>query len=181
IYRSTDGAARWTRVRGIPSSSRRTRSFAQSPDRPDVLYAGTTEGVWSSEDGGVTWRQLTRKDVVVNSVLALPGGLMLVGAEGAGVLRSTDSGRSWFTSNQGFSERFVSRILFDGVSGRVLAGVWGDRWHGGVLTAPRPQGPWSRLATGLEGREVLSLAAAGGFVVAGTDDGVFLWPGPAAP
>src|SRR6185295_3794761 len=116
---------------------------------------------------------------VVNAVLALPGGLMLVGAEGAGVLRSTDSGRSWFTSNQGFSERFVSRILFDGVSGRVLAGVWGDRWHGGVLTAPRPQGPWSRLGPGLEGREVLSLAASNGYVVAGTDDGVFLWPAPA--
>jgi photosystem II stability/assembly factor-like uncharacterized protein len=179
IYRSTDAAARWTRIRGIPSSSRRTRSFAQSPDRPDVLYAGTTEGVWSSEDGGVTWRQLTRKDVVVNSVLALPGGLMLVGAEGAGVLRSTDAGRSWFASNQGFSERFVSRVVFDVDSGRVLAGVWGDRRHGGVLTAPRPQGPWSRLGPGLEGREVLSLAAANGYVVAGTDDGVYLWPAPA--
>ncbi|HET8644796.1 MAG TPA: hypothetical protein VFO85_04875, partial [Vicinamibacteria bacterium] len=181
IYRSSDAAARWTRIRGIPSSSRRTRSFAQSPDTPDVLFAGTTEGVWSSEDGGANWRQLTRKDVIVNAVLALPGGLMLVGAEGAGVLRSTDAGRSWATSNQGFSERFVSRAVFDADSGRLLVGVWGDRRHGGVFWAPRPEGPWSRLGPGLEGREVLSLAVAGEYVVAGTDDGLYLWPAPPEP
>jgi photosystem II stability/assembly factor-like uncharacterized protein len=181
IYRSTDGAARWSRIRGIPSSSRRTRSFSQSPDSPDTLYAGTTEGVWSSDDGGATWKQLTRKDVIVNAVLALPGGLVFAGAEGAGVLRSTDGGRTWQASNQGFSERFVSRAVFDPDGRRLLVGVWGDRRHGGVFWAPRPEGPWSRLGPGLEGREVLSLATAGTTVIAGTDDGIYLWPAPGDP
>ena len=181
IYRSSDAAAKWTRIRGIPSSSRRTRSFAQSLDSPDTLYAGTTEGIWTSEDGGTTWRLLTRKDVIVNAVLALPGGMMLAGAEGAGVLRSADAGRTWTASNQGFSERFISRAVFDADSGRILVGVWGDRRHGGVFSAPRPEGPWSRLGPGLEGREVLSLAVAGPYVVAGTDDGVYLWPSKPEP
>jgi photosystem II stability/assembly factor-like uncharacterized protein len=181
IYRSADGAAKWTRIRGIPASSRRTRSFAQSPDNQDVFYAGTTEGLWISEDATVTWRQATPKSVVVNSVLALPGGPLLLGSEGAGVLRSTDDGRSWVTSNQGFSERFVSRILFDTAGRRVLAGIWGDRNHGGVFAAPSPRGPWTRIGPGLEGREVLSLAVAGGRIIAGTDDGLFLSADPAAP
>jgi photosystem II stability/assembly factor-like uncharacterized protein len=178
IYRSQDAAGRWTKVRGIPSSARRTRAFAQSPDNLNVLYAGTTEGLWTSEDAGVTWRQATAKELVVNSIVTLPGGTMVLGTDGAGVVRSADAGRTWVASNQGFSERFVSRMLFDRVGKRVLAGIWGDRSHGGVFAAPNPRGPWTRLADGLEGREVLALAMAGTEVLAGTDDGVFLSQGP---
>jgi photosystem II stability/assembly factor-like uncharacterized protein len=174
IYRSADAGARWAKLRGIPASGRRTRSFAQDPERPDTLYAGTTEGLWVSEDNASSWRVTTDKDIVVNSVLVLPGGGVLIGTEGAGVLRSTDGGRSWSASNDGFTERFVSRLVFDARGNRVLAAVALDRYHGGVLTAPRVEGPWSRLAPGLEGREVLSVAIAEQSVLAGTDDGVFL-------
>jgi photosystem II stability/assembly factor-like uncharacterized protein len=175
IYRSTDAAGRWAKIRGIPSSSRRTRAFAQSPDDPNVLYAGTTEGLWVSRDGGANWGLASSKDLVINAVVALPGGTVLLGCDGVGVLRSTDT-QSWQASNQGFSERFVSRLGFDATRNRLLAGIWGDRKHGGVFFAPMPTGPWARLAGGLEGREVLSLTTAGPYVLAGTDDGLFLWP-----
>lgn len=175
IYRSTDAAGRWTKLRGIPPSSRRTRSFAQDPARPETLYAGTTEGLWVSEDGGKTWRPRTPRELVVNAIAALPEGTVLLGTEGAGVLRSTDRGETWTTANEGFSERFVSRLVFDPERERVLAAVLGDRRHGGVLVAPRPQGPWTKLGAGLEGREVLALTLAGSNVLAGTDDGVFVW------
>jgi len=174
MYRSTDGAARWTKLRGVPSSSRRTRAFAQSPDEPGTLYAGTTEGLWVSRDSGASWQLATSKEVVVNAIVALPGGTLLVGGDGFGVLRSADGGRSFKTSNDGFSERFVSRIVFDAEDGALLVGIWGDRQHGGVFRARPASGSWERLGGGLEGREVLSLAARGGRVVAGTDDGVFV-------
>lgn len=178
IYRSMDAAARWTKIRGIPSSSRRTRAFAQAPNDSQLLLAGTTEGLWLSRDGGGTWQQATRKDIVLNAVLALPSGVVLLGADGIGVLRSEDGARSFFASNEGFSERFVSRLAFDAQGGRILAGIWGDRKHGGVLAAPDARGPWTRLAQGLEGREVLSLATYGAGVLAGTDDGLFVWTPP---
>lgn len=174
IYRSTDAAARWARIRGIPSSSRRTRAFAQDVVRPDTFYAGTTEGLWASADATVTWSLLTPKNLVVNAVVPLPDGSVLLGTEGAGVLRSTDAGKTWTASNEGFSERFVRRIVFDRAGSRVLVGIWGDRKHGGVLAAASPRGPWTRLGAGLEGREVLSLAAHAGTIAAGTDDGVFV-------
>ena len=44
--------ARWTKLRGIPYSSRRTRAFAIGRDDADLLLAGTTEGLWVSEDAG---------------------------------------------------------------------------------------------------------------------------------
>ncbi len=174
IYLSRDGASRWTKVRGIPSSSRRTRAFVQSPDNQDLLYAGTTEGLWVSRDGGTTWLLATQKELVVNSILALPGGTVVLGTDGAGVVRSVDGGATWLAANQGFSERFISRAIFDVARRRVIAAVWGDRQHGGVFTAPGPRGPWTRLGTGLAGREVLSLALIGREVLAGTDDGLFI-------
>ncbi len=173
IYRTGDGAGQWSRVRGMPFGSRRARAFAQDIERPDTFYAGTTQGLWVSSDDTVGWRPATALDVVVNALVSLPGGFVLAGTEGAGVLLSRDHGRTWASSNAGFSERFVSRIAFDPLSRRVLAGVWGDRTHGGVFVAPEPRSPWVRLGGGLKGQEVLSLAVAGSRSFAGTDQGLF--------
>lgn len=177
IYRSANAGGLWSRVRGIPSSSRRTRAFAQDATMPDTLYAGTTEGLWRSDDGSASWRLLTAKELVVNAVLPLPGGVVLLGTDGAGVLRSRDSGRTFAAANDGFSARFISGVVAS-AGGRVMAAVGHDRRHGGVFT-PTSDGTWVSLGTGLEGREVLSLTAVGEgedeVVLAGTDDGAFLW------
>jgi photosystem II stability/assembly factor-like uncharacterized protein len=175
IYRSSDGAARWAKAQGIPASSRRTRSFAQDPDGPATLYAGTTEGLFVSGDGSSTWRLATSKELVVNAVVPLPGsgGVILLGTDGAGVVRSADGGRTWVPSNEGFAEQVFSNVLVDRARGRLAVGVMRDRLHSGVLQAPRPQGPWTRVGEGLEGREVLKIALDGDEIVAATDDGIF--------
>ncbi len=173
IYRSADAAAHWAKIRGIPSSSRRTRALAQDAVRAETLYAGTTEGLFVSDDSSNSWRLTTAKDLVVNAIAALPGAL-LIGTDGAGVLRSTDGGRSFTPANAGFSEHLISRVLVGRESGRLFVGISGDRFHGGVLTASRLEGPWTKLGEGLEGRELLALTLAGPEVLAGTDDGVFL-------
>ena len=179
IYRSGEAGARWVKIKGIPSSSRRTRAFAQDPEWDQTFYAGTTEGLWISEDNTATWRLATTSRLVVNAVLARPGGSLLLGTDGAGVLLSLDRGRTWAESNQGFSERFITHLLPDPGGRRLLAAVWGDRLTGGVYVAPSPQGPWSRLGPGLEGREVLVLASAGDDLLAGTDDGLYSFTAPA--
>jgi len=181
IYRSSNGGALWAKLRGIPSSSRRTRAFAQDRERPDTFFAGTTEGLWASDDAGASWSQRTDRQVVVNALVTLPDGGLLLGTDGAGVLRSEDRGRSFVASNDGFSSRLVSQLLSDRGNGRLLAAVRNDRFHSGVLVAPRAEGPWTKLAPGLEGREAWSLALSGaGLVYAGTDDGVFVHR-PGAP
>jgi photosystem II stability/assembly factor-like uncharacterized protein len=173
IYRSTEGAMRWTKLTGIPYSSRRTRAFAQGDDNPKLLVAGTTEGLWISRDSGGTWWSTTPKDLVVNAVLVQRGGTIILGTEGAGVLRSTDRGQTWTSSNTGFSERFVFKMLFDAAEGRVVVAVWGDLRYGGVFVSQGLQGPWTRLGEGLDGRQVLSLALQGKTILAGTDAGIF--------
>lgn len=173
IYRSTDAAGHWTKVRGIPPSSRRTRAFVQDPAHTDVFVAGTTEGLWRSDDDLKSWRLVTPKELVVNALVVLPTGRILAGADGAGVWRSDDGGATWAASNDGFSERFVGRVIFDPDHDRVLAAIREDRQHGGVLAARWPGSSWTALAPGLEGREVLALAVLGENVFAGTDDGLY--------
>ena len=190
IYRSTNAGGSWSKLRGIPASSRRTRAFAQDPEQPERLFAGTTEGLWTSEDGGGSWALRSEKELVVNALELLPGGVLLVGSEGAGVLRSEDHGKTLSAANQGFSARFVGQLLRDRSVGRLLAAVRNDRYHSGVLWAWQLDGPWTKLAAGLEGREVWSLGLSGAQVYAGTDDGVYVhrrgataWrrlPGPSA-
>lgn len=177
IYRSADGAARWSKIRGIPGSSRRTRAFAQDPEEPGTFFAGTTEGLWRSRDDLTSWSLVTPRELVVNALLVLPGGAVLAGTDGAGVLRSEDRGSTWQPSNAGFAERFVSQLLFDGP--RLVVGLLGDRHHSGVLVAPRFDGPWTPLARGLEGRELASLTLVpspdgSSEVLAGTDRGLYL-------
>ncbi|HEU5309985.1 MAG TPA: YCF48-related protein, partial [Candidatus Eisenbacteria bacterium] len=169
IYRSKDAGGRWTKLNGIPFSSRRTRSFALGREDHRVLLAGTTQGLWVSRDGGDSWRRATKK-LVINAVVARPDGSILVGTEEEGVLRSKDGGESWITSNTGFSERFVSNLLFDPAGDRVLMAAWGAR--GGVYVGTNVGGPWTRLGEGLEDRQVLSLALLGRTILAGTDQGI---------
>ena len=173
IYRSRNGGDHWTKLEGIPESSRRTRAFCRNPSDPKMLIAGTTEVVWLSTNLGESWKLVTDKDLVVNALISQPDGTLLLGSEGAGVLRSSDLGRTWASSNAGFSERFISRVLFDPDGKRVLAGVWGDAHYGGVFTASHLPGPWIHLDDGLFGRQVLALALLNGTILAGTDDGIF--------
>jgi photosystem II stability/assembly factor-like uncharacterized protein len=173
IYRSTEGAMWWLKLRGIPFSSRRTRAFSQGADDPSLLLAGTTEGLWISEDSGDAWKRVTPNDLIVNALVVQPDGTIILGTEEAGVLRSSDRGRTWIAGNSGFSERFVSKLLFDTVGRRLLVAVWGDPRYGGVFVSSGVRGPWIHLGEGLGGRQVLSLAFLGNAILAGTDDGIF--------
>ena len=80
-----------------------------------------------------------RRTLIINDVLTLPGGVVLLGTEGAGVVRSdgrrSDLVRVERTASPSGSSRASSST---GVGRRVLAGIWGDRQHGGVFAAPGP-------------------------------------------
>jgi len=51
--------------------------------------------------------------------------------------------------------------------------VWGAPRFGGVFVSRNVGETWTRLGTGLDGRQVLSLALLGGTILAGTDQGIF--------
>lgn len=88
----------------------RVTAIAIDPNHPDTIYVGAAQGgVWKSTDNGASWAPLT--DTLTDASLAVgalaiaPNGDIYVGTGegnnsgdsyyGAGILKSTDGGRTW--------------------------------------------------------------------------------------
>ena len=90
------------------------RAQAGSDER-NIVYAGTTEGLWKTIDLGKVWKRVSNPEVVVNDVLIDPrdSNRVLLATDRSGVMASTDGASNWTPSNQGYAHRYVSAILAD--------------------------------------------------------------------
>jgi photosystem II stability/assembly factor-like uncharacterized protein len=178
IYKSDNAGALFRKIQGIPSEARRTRVLMQDPENRQVVYAGTTEGLYKTLNGGKTFQRMTDADVVVNGVYVDPrdSNRVLLATDRGGVLTSNDAGATFTQSNQGISERKVAALLVDRSDpARLYAGVVNDKKYGGVFRSVDGGVHWDQLGSGLDGRDVFTLAqTADGTVVAGTGHGVFV-------
>ncbi len=122
LYKTTDGGATWERVLHI-SEDTGISQVAMDPRNPDVLYASTWQrrrhtgllvaggpegGIHKSEDGGATWRKLSkglpspdRHDIGRIGLAISPHNpdvvyaLIAASDDASGFYRSTDRGESW--------------------------------------------------------------------------------------
>jgi hypothetical protein len=187
IYRSEDAAGRWTKIKGIPSSSRRTRSFAQSPDDQNRLFAGTTEGplVERGQLGHLASHHAEEPD---HQRRAHPARRPRPAGDGRARRRAQ---RGWRTHLVRVERRLLRAVR---VEGRLRPAR--PPRAGRHLGRPQPRrcllrrrdraGRGAAWARGSKGREVLSLTLLGRQALAGTDDGVFVadpetGPGRACP
>lgn len=117
IYETHDAGDKWQKVQGIPSQSRRTRAILQHPSIPGLVFAGTTEGFWRSAKGGEnnSWMVTTSRQLEINSIAVHPRNpnTVYIGTNNYGVMISTDGGKNFVPSNNGFSGRFVNAIVPD--------------------------------------------------------------------
>ncbi|HET7104107.1 MAG TPA: transcriptional regulator, partial [Terracidiphilus sp.] len=177
IYKSLNAGELFHKIQGIPSTARRTRVLRQDPVNHGIVYAGTTEGLYRTLDGGKTFHRLTGSGVIINDVFVDPANArrVLLATDRGGVLLSTDGGRHFAPSNQGFSGRKVEALLVDrGNPARIFAGVVNDKAYGSFFESFDGGMSWKQAADGLDGRDVFALAQApGGTLLAGTNDGIF--------
>ena len=102
----------------------------QDPNSPGTVYAGTTEGLWKTTDGGKTWKHATNSEIVVNDVLIDPrnSNRVLLATDRSGVLASDNGAQTFNASNHGYTHRYVSSILADqNDPNAILVGVVNDR------------------------------------------------------
>ncbi|MEL6536086.1 MAG: T9SS type A sorting domain-containing protein [Bacteroidota bacterium] len=111
IWKTTDKGANWSNLTpDLPNLAVTTLAMASS--NTDIIYAGTGEGfgngdairgdgIFKSEDHGVTWEQIESTAgnsdfFFVNKILVNPADENeLLSANNAGLYRSTDGGASW--------------------------------------------------------------------------------------
>ena len=110
----------WESVgRGLPQSP--VTSMVSDPRDTLTLYAATDiEGIWKTEDGGETWRQIGQgtlpTKVRVESLALSPrkrGAPVLYAGIHGGLFRSEDGGASWIGENQGLLKATVSTVAVD--------------------------------------------------------------------
>lgn len=177
IYRSDSAGELFRKMQGIPYSARRTRMLQMDPTDHNIVYAGTTEGLWKTTDAGATWKHMTGSNIIINDVLIDPRRPthVLLATDRSGVLASEDGGVTFTPSNRGFTHRQVAALLVDRADSATLyAGVLNDKEFGGVFISHDAGQTWKQSSDGLDGRDVLVLRqAADNSLIAGTDHGIF--------
>jgi photosystem II stability/assembly factor-like uncharacterized protein len=150
----------------------------QDPSNLQVVYAGTTEGLYKTQDAGKTFQRMTEPDVVVNDVYVDPADSnhVLLAIDRGGVLVSKDAGVTFAPSNDGFSGRRVEALLVDRTNpARIYVGVVNDKSYGGAFVSGDSGVTWQHIGDGLDGRDVFALAQAqDGSIIAGTNHGIFV-------
>lgn len=144
----------WLRLDG---SSGAVSAVAVSPSAPGRVYAATADGVFRSEDGGVTWRRWRSGFgfSLVNclAVAGEPSEVIYAGTAGGGVFRSDDLGDTWRAASNGAEGtiRALQTNPSDASDAYAIASRVVRTQQGGAY--------WYSSDTGL-GPEVLALAVA---------------------
>ena len=134
-FRSTNGAATWTPIRGLGST---VYGLFVDPDDDNIVYAGSNgSGVFKSTDGGLSFIRVGSPRVGVVFSIVKSGHKLYAGTAGGGVSVSEDGGVTWFETGVSQSQGLVLSV--DG-AGSVYVGTSSD----GAFVLRHDQ--WRRLA-----------------------------------
>ena len=117
----------WDKIGGV-LSDKSILALAVHPQRAATLYAGSSSGLYTSEDGGSTWTPVfALRNVEVHSISfdssansASP--LIYVGTI-SGVFKSANGGASWVYMNDGMAASVISVLVDPLQSATVYAGT----------------------------------------------------------
>ena len=118
--------------------------LAVDPDQ--ALYSGTFNGgVFKSQDGGMSWRPISRA-LPNDSIRAIvPSQDGIVVATGRGIFRGDGRGGAWTPINEGLTELSV-QALVAGPEGTLYAGT-----SAGAFRSEDRGQTWTAMSEGLEG------------------------------
>ncbi|HEY9283677.1 MAG TPA: SBBP repeat-containing protein, partial [Pyrinomonadaceae bacterium] len=154
IHKSTDGGASFVRL-----TTRFAYALAADPAAPNTIYAGTSNGIFKTTDGGATWGPVNNglpSSVLQGEIYDFaidPSNTMIVyAATRRGVYKTTDGGGAWAAANNGFdffgSVLQVNSLLIDPSAPSVL---YAGTISGGVFKTTNGGASWSQINTGLQG------------------------------
>jgi photosystem II stability/assembly factor-like uncharacterized protein len=200
--KTVDGGATWQPIAGVPLVTTVVRgghvlhltaavqSLAIDPHRSNTVFAGTTRGgIFRSTDAGRSWQRVATEhgepkrepgNAFPYSVLAIVvdpihHDTVYAASSTGGVLKSTDGGTTWGTTNNGLTNPDMFALAVDPHKPRTLFAST----YGGVFISTNGAASWHRDNGGLPAGGVGSFAIdpAGRTVYAGTNgDGVDALP-----
>ena len=101
-------------------------SITLNPSNPMSMYDERTDGVYRSEDGGLTWTLDNSGLSKLDQIVPIPGAAGGLYAEtDNGLLRSNDNGKTWEMSNSGLPSGYVS-VFFDSSNSANVFAICGE-------------------------------------------------------
>jgi len=117
VFRSDDDGKTWRSLDGLHDKS--VRAFALAPSDPNILVAGTLDGVYRSRDRGATWERISPEHhAEIKNIVSLaidpqnPDGIYV----GTWHLpwKTEDGGQTWFSIKKGvIDDSDVFSIIID--------------------------------------------------------------------
>jgi photosystem II stability/assembly factor-like uncharacterized protein len=165
VYRTFDGGAVWRKInRGLipddlldASLALGINVLAVDPTRGATVYAGTTKGLYKSNDAGEHWERIgadALADQYISSFMIDPRDSNRLYAGGrAGIERSLDGGTTWRSVNDGLGSLNIrtlalspldSQLVYAGTNGSGLyrSRNGGEQWSAITLrVAPESPNP----------------------------------------
>jgi len=142
LYRSTDGAETWQKL-SLPDKVTGPHGIAIDPEDANRLYLAvwglrnpegdTHGGIYLSEDGGKSWRNIFDKQHHIYDVIFDPTdpNVLYAGSMTFSVWRSADRGRTWGRI-KGYTFKQVNRVVVDPYrKNRIYVTTFGGSvWYG---------------------------------------------------
>jgi len=171
VFKSVDGARSWKlasgpnfRARGSYGNPSRSANslgspivlaLAIDPARTGVLYAGTTEGLFKTSDGGGTWSDVSHglKSTFILALALAQGAAaeapsIIYAGTAIGVVKTADEGASWSPVSAGMTNAFVTSLAIDPASpSHLYAGT-----DAGIFVSKDAGGNWDPLTLGWTAR-----------------------------
>ena len=135
LWHSKNNGVTWTRY--APSSGTPGASTAFGVDSVGGIYAASNGSIYVSKDTGATWSVRSQKFssqwAQITAIMTAASGALYVSSNEQGIFRSTDTGVSWATVNNGLTSLKIysmaaldSQILFAaGYEDDTTKIVWG--------------------------------------------------------
>ena len=120
VYKSTDSGNTWHTINsGFPTLD--VRRLAIDPQNNSILYAGPDGyGIYKSTDGGSHWISSGPGRDVREFIVDPANPSIVYAATVQGILKTTNSGDSWFPVNTGVPSPFIFGLTIDPVNTTTL-------------------------------------------------------------
>ena len=167
IFRSDDGESFVRKSNGMFVECD-VRALVAHPQDPRVIYAGTNEGLYRTDDAGENWVRLDSpmNNLVIWSLLVDPlrSDTVFAGTRPAHIFRSTDAGRTWAQVGATINQ-LCSNLVFNRVTTIAADPLDADTFWAGIeldgVRRSRDRGEsWTRCDAGLSSQDIHALAIA---------------------